>query len=501
MTGHARTAARSPDIGQTLASGAADDSREPSRGRFAALALAALGTTASSVDVWLLMNVLFPPAQELWTPSVSIQAVAAAAGYALVALLALKFPHRTHAWMLGVCSTALIAVGTPVWWAGMEAASPAATTLGMCIAHFGCAWPRIAVGASLCALGNKRDLIAAAMAGELAGAAVRCIVPADLPFATALAVVAAVELGMLAVGHAGSAPFLRSVRAARGDSSLADLETTNPDSFVKPTHRLFVLIAFFEIIHGISLAGQAFGTALLANVLVVAALAAGAVWLFARKAPPCEDWLLYAAALLMLAGFMLGNRTPAEAALSNACSFAGAAFSWILIWTVFASVGIGNPAGSLWALGMGYTMQALGLEAGSVLGGAAEEAPGFWGEAAGIAAALVVVAFVGYLLVGMRGFSFSAAFAGIVAATAPRPTDEPDARIARNCQTLAARCGLSERELEVAGMLARGYGGPQIQEALSISRNTCKTHVRHIYRKLDVHSQQELIDLVASARG
>ena len=45
-------------------------------------------------------------------------------------------------------------------------------------------------------------------------------------------------------------------------------------------------------------------------------------------------------------------------------------------------------------------------------------------------------------------------------------------------------------------LLARGKCGQQIQDELVVSRNTVKTHVRHIYRKLDVHSQQELVNLV-----
>ena len=45
-------------------------------------------------------------------------------------------------------------------------------------------------------------------------------------------------------------------------------------------------------------------------------------------------------------------------------------------------------------------------------------------------------------------------------------------------------------------LLARGRNVPFIEEELIISRNTIKTHVKHIYQKLDVHSQQELIDLV-----
>ena len=36
----------------------------------------------------------------------------------------------------------------------------------------------------------------------------------------------------------------------------------------------------------------------------------------------------------------------------------------------------------------------------------------------------------------------------------------------------------------------------RIAEELVISENTVRTHVRHIYAKLDVHSHQELIDLV-----
>ena len=48
-------------------------------------------------------------------------------------------------------------------------------------------------------------------------------------------------------------------------------------------------------------------------------------------------------------------------------------------------------------------------------------------------------------------------------------------------------------------LLARGRTSPVIQEKLVLSHNTVKTHVRHIYAKLDVHSQQELISMVEEA--
>ena len=55
---------------------------------------------------------------------------------------------------------------------------------------------------------------------------------------------------------------------------------------------------------------------------------------------------------------------------------------------------------------------------------------------------------------------------------------------------------LSPREAEVLSLMARGRTGPYISETLFISQNTTKKHVQHIYRKLDIHSNQEAIDLV-----
>ncbi len=45
-------------------------------------------------------------------------------------------------------------------------------------------------------------------------------------------------------------------------------------------------------------------------------------------------------------------------------------------------------------------------------------------------------------------------------------------------------------------LLAKGRNVPFIEEELVISRNTIKTHIKHIYQKMDLHSQQELIDMV-----
>ena len=45
-------------------------------------------------------------------------------------------------------------------------------------------------------------------------------------------------------------------------------------------------------------------------------------------------------------------------------------------------------------------------------------------------------------------------------------------------------------------LLSKGRNRAHIKEELVISDETVKSHVKNIYRKTDVHSQQELIDLI-----
>lgn len=73
--------------------------------------------------------------------------------------------------------------------------------------------------------------------------------------------------------------------------------------------------------------------------------------------------------------------------------------------------------------------------------------------------------------------------------------DDPDNLIAARRQAVARRYGLSNRETEIFLMLAQGRSRPYIRDALVLSKNTVATHIRHIYEKLGIHSQQELIDL------
>jgi DNA-binding CsgD family transcriptional regulator len=63
-------------------------------------------------------------------------------------------------------------------------------------------------------------------------------------------------------------------------------------------------------------------------------------------------------------------------------------------------------------------------------------------------------------------------------------------------EIVAVEGELTTRETEVLTLLAQGRSLPYIQKQMNISESTVRTHVKHIYSKLGIHSRQELLDLL-----
>ena len=84
---------------------------------------------------------------------------------------------------------------------------------------------------------------------------------------------------------------------------------------------------------------------------------------------------------------------------------------------------------------------------------------------------------------------------------AGEPTENGD-EIPNACAELADQYALTPREHEVLGLLARGRTAAYVGHSLGISQGTAKTHIRSIYHKMDIHTQQDLMDLIeAMATG
>lgn len=61
---------------------------------------------------------------------------------------------------------------------------------------------------------------------------------------------------------------------------------------------------------------------------------------------------------------------------------------------------------------------------------------------------------------------------------------------------LSERYSLTPREIEVFTFLSKGRNAEFIQNALFISNHTVKTHIYNIYKKMDIHSLQDLLDIL-----
>lgn len=72
-------------------------------------------------------------------------------------------------------------------------------------------------------------------------------------------------------------------------------------------------------------------------------------------------------------------------------------------------------------------------------------------------------------------------------------TPEQASELTSVTRTPARETNLSERELEVLGLLAKGKTTKDIAEELFISRTTVNNHVQHILKKLNAHTRLEAI--------
>lgn len=107
---------------------------------------------------------------------------------------------------------------------------------------------------------------------------------------------------------------------------------------------------------------------------------------------------------------------------------------------------------------------------------------------------LTTVYSVGLILVpGLRSWKTSFAPSG-----ATPPTRELD--LEERSALAAERFGLSKREAEVLGYLGRGYSPAYIAKTLFLSDSTVRSHVKSIYRKMNVHAQPELLQAVDACK-
>ncbi|MCH8103485.1 MAG: response regulator transcription factor [Chloroflexi bacterium] len=102
----------------------------------------------------------------------------------------------------------------------------------------------------------------------------------------------------------------------------------------------------------------------------------------------------------------------------------------------------------------------------------------------------------GYILKGTRSQTVLAAIRGAHAGVSlldPAVTSRLVAGVT-GLKAKSAESGLvTDRELKVLGLLAKGHSNRRVGEELHISTGTVKSHLSHIFRKLDVADRTEAV--------
>ena len=221
----------------------------------------------------------------------------------------------------------------------------------------------------------------------------------------------------------------------------------------------------------------------------------------ARRRALSSDGLFRVSLLLSVAGFLaLSVGSASRDAVASALLSAGTGAFEILMYYVLTQIGSRNPVGALSAFAWGNAMASWGTIFGALFGRMTNVACQNDGVLLSVIASCIVLALVAYMLFVVGGFRFSKTIEEVSPAPEVRVVERESGEQAFEDRLLqlAEDARLTEREREVFGLLARGRNARYIQETLVVSYNTVKTHVSHVYAKLGVHSQQELIDVVES---
>lgn len=208
-------------------------------------------------------------------------------------------------------------------------------------------------------------------------------------------------------------------------------------------------------------------------------------------------------ALLILGGFAfffpssLANSTNFVANLSDILFIAGYDLFVLTAFIFIAAIGAKNPLDSLRAALVYYCLVDTGTAIGAALRNfllsLLQKEPD--DSLAFLVVATIIFLFASYIVVVAKRSDLSRSILRLPGLS-PALARDASLDIKRRCQLCAQRHSLTPREQEILEYLALGYTAIIIKDKLTISQNTAKSHIKNIYRKMDVHSQQQLIDAV-----
>lgn len=466
-------------------------------------------TTFASRDFWLvccamglagltvqLMNrSLFPLFDEVFTYARDISITCSALVSIALGLISLGRPAVLGGKRLFIAMLVLWTFGVAGILAGLGLRAPLLLVLGACLFVTSRGWTSISANLAAVSLPAPQAVVAIAF-GAVFAQLFDLLVRIALPWQACAVLLVALVPVCLACTYRRAGALADEIAAG---PAAAELSVTRPASYLPLTSNLYVCIILVQVAFGFALRfGEVAGVPSFGNLglAFVGVLALVSLALCGRF---IADEIVNVSLLALTAGFLLviaGGSS--NVTLANGLLTVGTCVFGVALNSTLVALAARNPLASLSIMGWGQGVSGLATTLGALLGTTANRIELTAGhQRLALFVSLILLLLVAYMLFSLRGFSLRATIEGVVP---PEPDVEvlPSAEevFAGRCAQVAAAHQLTPREAEVFEMLARGRNREYIEECLCVSRNTVKAHVKHIYAKFDIHSHQELIDLV-----
>lgn len=424
-------------------------------------------------------------------------------GFRIIPLLLVAFalPQVLNAKRLGLLSLAsgVLAVSGCMFLACSYAlADFRFTAVAFAMLSLGGVWSTLMPILMMCRLGGFRRVAICAVLSYFFGTLLSTVAGA-MPLWFKVAAVGAIPCMVLVLSRSVVKEYA-ALRAGSGD--IHDLRLRNLNSFVSVLNPAFSCLFAFHCVSGFALALNCVsGVPVHSWVTGFVVTAIALIVLLRGKAYAPVDSIAGFAAFLVSGGLLsaLVFVGHAPVAVSNVALSAGSGLFSILELLILALMGGRSFLGAIRVIALGKVFSSFGTLVGSESGHLVNLLVLTDSLAASISLAAILMVFMVLCYMWLRSWSFERLIASIEPPCPLEPIDVAVDDLSCRCISVASEYGLTNREGEILEMLAAGMGGREIEEACVISYNTVKTHIKHIYAKLGIHSQQELIDLVSDS--
>lgn len=202
--------------------------------------------------------------------------------------------------------------------------------------------------------------------------------------------------------------------------------------------------------------------------------------------------------LMLVSLVPFGLFVPQGSWISDFCAVSSYMLYTILIVVILSNLSYRYGVCALWLFGIERAVRLVSVQAGL---GASAFMPA--ADPQHLGALVPVTALIAIIIIVVTTFFFSerqlSSPWGVLLKGAAG--QDPEAyleknRIGMKCRELAKQYELTTREEEILLLLALKKKPAAIEAELYVAKSTAKTHIKHIYQKLNVHSRQELFDLV-----